>query len=83
MDTAELFSAIRSLRERRGLSLAEVETGCGIPKTRLSQIERGLRPDTSLAVVHRIVSACGSTLCALEREARKGQLASRFERACD
>lgn len=71
METADLLAALRPLRERRGLSLADVESACGIQKTRLSQIERGLRPDTSLAVVHRILDALGSTLCALEREARR------------
>lgn len=75
------WDTLQKLREAAGLSQAELATkaGGGLNQARVSLIERGERPSTSLDTVRRILKALGQPWAALDgygaaavRRGRKG-----------
>lgn len=62
-------AAIRSLRQARGISQEELAHRCGIERSYMSSIERGLQNSSVIALM-RIVRAIGVSLEELIREAR-------------
>jgi DNA-binding XRE family transcriptional regulator len=58
----ELAAAIRSARQARKLSLADVARRTGIDKSALSRIENGLNTNPTLATLESIARSLGSRL---------------------
>ena len=57
---------LRELRLRRGMTLGDTATRTGLSSSFISSFERGLS-GASLAVLHRLATACGTTVSALTR----------------
>ena len=57
MDDGGFGKKIRELRQERGLGLRELARRAGIDHTRLSKIERGLRPPPEPAVILKLAQA--------------------------
>jgi len=56
-----LCSRVRALRNKKGWTLEEMSTACGVSRSMLSEIERG-RANPTLAVAYRIAQAFGLSL---------------------
>ena len=58
----EVFCELRSLREKQGLSLADIAERTGIDRSTLSKLENGLRENFTLDTVLRYAHAVGKTV---------------------
>jgi transcriptional regulator with XRE-family HTH domain len=67
---AEFGRALRSERERLGLSLSEMSARCGIEKGAISKLENGLNANPTLETLQRCATALGKvlSLSLVERE---------------
>lgn len=63
-------SVVREARLRRGLSQERLGLRCGLDRTYVSGIERGVRNPT-LTVVHRLAQGLGTTASTLLADADK------------
>jgi transcriptional regulator with XRE-family HTH domain len=59
---ADFGRALRTERERLGLSLSEMSARCGIEKGAISRIENGLNANPTLDTLRRCATALGKVL---------------------
>jgi DNA-binding XRE family transcriptional regulator len=58
----KFLAEMKKVRERAGLSLAEVSSRCGIDKAALSRLENGQNPNPTLDTLWRYAAAVGKRL---------------------
>lgn len=55
----DICAKIKTLRKKSGMTMVEVANKSGIPQSAISLIERGKKPNVSVAVVEKILNAMG------------------------
>lgn len=68
-DEREFSQLLRQLREKRGLSLRQIEAGTGVSNAYLSQIESGKVGPPSPKIIEKLASALGYSYVDLMRAA--------------
>ncbi len=77
---SSLGKAIRTARERRGLTQAELAHELGVPQSTIARLERGGRTDPRLSTV---IAIAGALHVSLDQLAFEAGLAARPPRAAD
>jgi len=76
-NTKDLGEALRSERLARGLSQAQLAQAAGLPRQRISEIERG--ENTTILLMLRALGALGKGLKIVDIRPEAGEFASLFE----
>ena len=77
----DIAQALRDARQRKGLSLADVDALCGIGRGNLSRLETGRMPNPTLDTLLRLADALGVDLRVAVLDMDGGKARSRSDAA--